>query len=135
MQVGNSEVGHSLIGSGRVVKQDLQKINYDMDKDAFHNNKNLHEFILKVKNSSNNCHLLGLISNGGIHSHIDHIIYFAEMLHYCGIKIFLHLFTDGRDSGMYDSLEFIKQVQEMESKLKNVKLNLKMSFSPILKKL
>ena len=92
-QMGNSEVGHMSIGSGRILYQDLVKINIAIQEYRLQDNivfKNL----LK---SSKNIHLIGLLSDGGVHSHIDHIIAMAQIAEKNGNNVFLHLITDGRD--------------------------------------
>ncbi|MDX4037983.1 2,3-bisphosphoglycerate-independent phosphoglycerate mutase [Aliarcobacter skirrowii] len=92
-QMGNSEVGHMTIGSGRVLYQDLVKIHLAIKNDTLKDN-------IIVKNTiekSNNIHLIGLASDGGVHSHIDHIIALAKIAQNKNKKVWLHLVTDGRD--------------------------------------
>ncbi len=92
-QMGNSEVGHMTIGSGRVLYQDLVKIHLAIKNDTLKDN-------IIVKNTiekSNNIHLIGLASDGGVHSHIDHIIALAKIAENKNKKVWLHLITDGRD--------------------------------------
>ncbi len=92
-QMGNSEVGHMTIGSGRVLYQDLVKIHLAIKNDTLKDN-------IIVKNTiekSNNIHLIGLASDGGVHSHIDHIIALAKIAQNKNKKVWLHLITDGRD--------------------------------------
>jgi len=92
-QMGNSEVGHMTIGSGRVLYQDLVKINMAIENNTLKDNK----VIKSTIKSSNNIHLLGLISDGGVHSHINHIITLAKISKKMGKKVFIHAITDGRD--------------------------------------
>ena len=92
-QMGNSEVGHMTIGSGRVLYQDLVKIHLAIKNDTLKDN-------IIVKNTiekSNNIHLIGLASDGGVHSHIDHIIALSKIAQNKNKKVWLHLITDGRD--------------------------------------
>ena len=92
-QMGNSEVGHMTIGSGRVLYQDLVKIHLAIKNDTLKDNVILKNTIEK----SNNIHLIGLASDGGVHSHIDHIIALAKIAQNKNKKVWLHLITDGRD--------------------------------------
>ncbi|WP_066162284.1 2,3-bisphosphoglycerate-independent phosphoglycerate mutase [Aliarcobacter skirrowii] len=92
-QMGNSEVGHMTIGSGRVLYQDLVKIHLAIKNDTLKDNVIVKNTIEK----SNNIHLIGLASDGGVHSHIDHIIALAKIAQNKNKKVWLHLVTDGRD--------------------------------------
>lgn len=92
-QMGNSEVGHMTIGSGRVLYQDLVKIHLVIKNDTLKDNVIVKNIIEK----SNNIHLIGLASDGGVHSHIDHIIALAKIAQNKNKKVWLHLITDGRD--------------------------------------
>jgi len=92
-QMGNSEVGHMCIGSGRVLYQDLVKVNLAIKDDTLKDN----EILKQTINISNNIHIIGLLSDGGVHSHIDHIIAMAKIASNSSKKVFLHLITDGRD--------------------------------------
>ena len=92
-QMGNSEVGHMTIGSGRVLYQDLVKIHLAIKNDTLKDNVIVKNTIEK----SNNIHLIGLASDGGVHSHIEHIITLAKICENYGKKVWLHLITDGRD--------------------------------------
>jgi 2,3-bisphosphoglycerate-independent phosphoglycerate mutase len=92
-QMGNSEVGHMSIGAGRVLYQDLVKINIALKEDTLKDN----QVLQKTIENSNNIHIIGLLSDGGVHSHINHIIGLAKIAEASGKKVFLHLITDGRD--------------------------------------
>ena len=105
-QMGNSEVGHMTIGSGRVLYQDLVKIHLAIKNDSLKDNSVVKSTIEK----SNNIHLIGLASDGGVHSHIDHIIALAKISENYGKKVWLHLITDGRDVAPDCSKIYIKQV-------------------------
>ena len=96
-QVGNSEVGHMNIGSGRVALQTLPKINQAFKNDDVRTNKKFNQFVTN-HNKNKTVHLVGLCSNGGVHSHSDHIIETAKLLNKNKIKTILHIFSDGRDS-------------------------------------
>jgi 2,3-bisphosphoglycerate-independent phosphoglycerate mutase len=97
-QMGNSEVGHMNLGAGRIVYQDLAKINLAIQEDTLKDEKVIKEALLFAKNNNKAVHFLGLYSNGGVHSHIDHLkglILAAES--YNLDKVYVHAFTDGRD--------------------------------------
>ncbi len=96
-QMGNSEVGHSCIGSGRIIFQDLPRINNAIRDGSLEQNENLQKLILACQKSNNVCHLMGLLSDGGVHSHQDHIIALAKILAKNKINVKLHCFLDGRD--------------------------------------
>jgi len=106
-QMGNSEVGHMSIGSGRILYQDLVKISLALSDGSIKQNKEL-KTLLEI---SNNIHLIGLLSDGGVHSHIDHFMGIADIISKSGKKVFLHLITDGRDVSPTSAQKYIKQVQ------------------------
>jgi len=96
-QMGNSEVGHMNIGAGRVVYMDLGRIGMAIEDGSFASNSALVRFIEALKRSGGAAHLLGMASNGGVHSHIDHMIAAARAIAAAGVPVFLHALTDGRD--------------------------------------
>lgn len=106
-QIGNSEVGHMSIGAGRVIFQDLPKINNAILDGSLEKNPNLQKLIFDLQKSKKSCHLLGLLSDGGVHSHINHIIYLSEILEKNNIKTHIHAFLDGRDVAQKSALEFL----------------------------
>lgn len=108
-QMGNSEVGHMSIGSGRVLYQDLVKINLAIKNDTLKEN----EILTNTIESSNRVHLLGLLSDGGVHSHINHIIGFAKLAKQMGKEVLLHLITDGRDVAPDCAKKYIEQIQSI----------------------
>lgn len=105
-QMGNSEVGHMTIGSGRVLYQDLVKINIALEENTLKDN----EVLKTVVEKSNNVHLLGLISDGGVHSHIDHIIGLAKIAKSADKKVFIHIITDGRDVAPNCATKYIQKL-------------------------
>jgi 2,3-bisphosphoglycerate-independent phosphoglycerate mutase len=107
-QMGNSEVGHMNIGSGRVLVQDLPRIDAAIEDGSLAKNPALQEFIRKVKGGTGVAHLLGLLSPGGVHSHQEHIAAMAKILAKAGIKVFIHVFTDGRDTPPKSALEYLE---------------------------
>ncbi len=96
-QMGNSEVGHTCIGSGQIIFQDLPRINQAINNNQLEQNEILKNLITSCKNNQNTCHLLGLFSDGGVHSHQDHILALAKILAKNKINVKLHCFLDGRD--------------------------------------
>ncbi len=96
--MGNSEVGHLNIGAGRVVMQELPRISHAAEDGSLARAPALVEFIARLKASGGTCHLLGLLSPGGVHSHQEHAVALAKILHEAGVKTVVHAFTDGRDS-------------------------------------
>lgn len=112
-QMGNSEVGHTNIGAGRVVFQDFLKISNDIKYGGAAKNRNIITFMDEVKNSSGRLHLMGLVSDGGVHSHIDHFKGMALIAKSMGIKeVYIHAFTDGRDTPPNSGLSFITELDE-----------------------
>jgi 2,3-bisphosphoglycerate-independent phosphoglycerate mutase len=98
-QMGNSEVGHLTIGSGRVIDQDLQRVNRAVESGALFENEALLRAFRRAKERGGNIHLLGLVSYGGVHSHIDHLRALLELAGREGMeeRTYVHAFTDGRD--------------------------------------
>ncbi|PRD36077.1 UNVERIFIED_CONTAM: 2-3-bisphosphoglycerate-independent phosphoglycerate mutase [Trichonephila clavipes] len=121
-QIGNSEVGHMNIGSGRVVMQSLQRINQEIG--TIENNVNLQSFISNLKSKNGVCHIMGLVSDGGVHSHQKHISTLANKISQYGIKVVIHAFLDGRDtlpnSGKKCIQEFIKSIKGNDIRIATV---------------
>ncbi len=97
-QMGNSEVGHTNIGAGRIVYQDLVKINIAVRDKSFFENDVLKNAFAYAKSKDVNVHLIGLVSDGGVHSHINHLMALCDMANEQEVKTFIHAFTDGRDT-------------------------------------
>ncbi|MBA1420297.1 MAG: 2,3-bisphosphoglycerate-independent phosphoglycerate mutase [Epsilonproteobacteria bacterium] len=106
-QMGNSEVGHMTIGSGRILYQDLVKVSLALDDGSIEENSALNETLEK----SERVHLVGLLSDGGVHSHITHTIGVAKLAASRGKKVFLHLITDGRDVSPTSAKTYVKQIE------------------------
>src|SRR6478609_4830021 len=116
-QMGNSEVGHLNLGAGRVVYQELQRINVAIRDGEFSKNKTLLESINFAKQNNKPFHLLGLVSNGGVHSHINHLKAILDVCQQQGLQqVFIHAFTDGRDCDPRSGLGFIKELEEHANK-------------------
>lgn len=105
-QMGNSEVGHTTIGAGRVIHQMLTRISHSLNNGEFINT----EAYKHISNSKKKLHIIGLYSDGGVHSHGEHIEKLAEIFSKTN-DVCLHLITDGRDCGINDSLEYIKKIE------------------------
>ncbi|GAA7661311.1 2,3-bisphosphoglycerate-independent phosphoglycerate mutase [Helicobacter pylori] len=108
-QMGNSEVGHMCIGAGRVLYQDLVKISLSFQNDGLKNNP----AFLNTIHKSKRVHLMGLMSDGGVHSHIEHFIALALECEKSHKKVCLHLITDGRDVAPKSALTYLKQMQNI----------------------
>ena len=111
-QMGNSEVGHLNLGAGRIVYQELQRINVSIRTGAFAENKNLLEAIHFAKTNDKTLHLIGLVSDGGVHSHIDHLKALTGICAEKGLQnVLVHAFTDGRDTDPKSGLDFLADLQ------------------------
>ncbi len=106
-QMGNSEVGHMTIGAGRVLYQDLVKISLALEDGSIEENEALNMTLQK----SQRVHLIGLLSDGGVHSHIEHTIGLAKLAKHRGKRVFLHLITDGRDVALDSAVHYVKQIE------------------------
>ena len=121
-QMGNSEVGHMNLGAGRIIYQDLAKINLAVQNNTLKNEKTLVEAFEFAKINNRKVHFLGLVSDGGVHSHINHLKGLLEAAEDFGLeKTFVHAFTDGRDVDPKSGIDFIA---DLERFLKNKKAKL-----------
>jgi 2,3-bisphosphoglycerate-independent phosphoglycerate mutase len=112
-QMGNSEVGHLNLGAGRVVYQELQRINVAVRDGSFAKNEPLLNAIRFAKNNNKPFHLIGLVSDGGVHSHINHLKAIIDVCKEEGLKdVFIHAFTDGRDCDPKSGLAFLIELQQ-----------------------
>ena len=112
-QMGNSEVGHLKIGAGRVVYQELQRINVAIRDGSFAKNPVLLESIRFAHSNRKPFHLLGLVSDGGVHSHINHLKAIVDVCKQEGLEnVYIHAFTDGRDTDPKSGLSFIRELDE-----------------------
>lgn len=112
-QMGNSEVGHLNIGAGRIVYQELQRINVAIKKGTLATNPTLLNAIRLAKTNSRPLHLTGLVSDGGVHSHIDHLKAIIRLCKEEGLtEVYVHAFTDGRDTDPKSGIHFLKDLQE-----------------------
>lgn len=112
-QIGNSEVGHLNIGSGRIIYQSLTRISKAISDGDFYENSVLVECMDKAVANGTNLHLAGLLSDGGVHSHINHVIALLKMAKQRGVKkVYLHAFLDGRDVPPKSALTYIAQIEK-----------------------
>ena len=114
-EMGNSEVGHTTIGAGRVIYQNLPRVSLAIKDGSFFENKALLETIKKAKETNSDLHLMGLLSDGGVHSHTDHLYALLELVKKQQVdpeKVFIHIFTDGRDTEPTKGIKFISELQE-----------------------
>jgi len=111
-QMGNSEVGHMNIGAGRVVYQDLVKVNKAVEDGSLGQNETLLQAFAYAKAKNKKVHYIGLVSDGGVHAHIDHLKGLCSIAHENGVEnLLIHAFTDGRDTDPKGGLQYLKNVQ------------------------
>ena len=117
-QMGNSEVGHLNIGAGRVVPQELVRISDAVEDRTLLSNPALVQVCQDVKVKGSKLHLIGLCSEGGVHSHIDHLLGLLDLAQEQGItEVCIHVITDGRDTNPKDGVEAVKKIQNHIDKL------------------
>ena len=109
-QMGNSEVGHLNLGAGRVVYQELSRINRMIRDKSFFDLDGFRKILSYCQKNNKPLHLMGLVSDGGVHSHIDHLLGLVEILDQEGITSYIHAFTDGRDTDPGSGKSFIKML-------------------------
>ena len=112
-QMGNSEVGHMNIGAGRIVYQPLELINKSIEDKDFFQNEEIKKVMHHVKENGSKLHFMGLVSDGGVHSHINHLLALLDMCKQERISnVYVHVFTDGRDVPPKSAYTYIKQVED-----------------------
>lgn len=117
-QMGNSEVGHTNIGAGRIVYQSLELINSKIRDKSFFKNEEFLRVINHVKENNSSLHLIGLLSDGGVHSHINHLFSLLELAKKEKLdKVYIHIFTDGRDVSPTSGISYIKALEDKIKKL------------------
>ncbi len=110
-QMGNSEVGHTNIGAGRVVAMDLGAIDLAVEDGSFARNPALLDFAARVKAAGGTAHLMGVVSDGGVHGHIAHVIAACRALTALGLPVALHAITDGRDVAPSSAVTFVTDLE------------------------
>lgn len=112
-QMGNSEVGHTNIGAGRICYQELTRISKEIEEGEFFKNEELVKAIKNVKENNSSLHLMGLLSDGGVHSHNSHLYALLKLAKQNGIeKVYIHAFLDGRDTPPTSGTEYIKELNQ-----------------------
>ncbi len=114
-QMGNSEVGHMNIGAGRIISMDLGQIDLEIENKNFFKNKNLLKHLQNIKKNNGRAHLMGLLSNGGVHGHINHLITSIQLFQSHDVPVILHLITDGRDVAPQSAIEFVNKINPLLS--------------------
>ena len=118
-QMGNSEVGHLTIGSGRIIEQELVRITNVVEKNQLNQVTELNELADKLKQNNGTLHITGLCSDGGVHSHIDHLLGLIKWASEAGLKkVAIHVITDGRDTPAKSALSYLKRIDEYIKKYK-----------------
>jgi 2,3-bisphosphoglycerate-independent phosphoglycerate mutase len=118
-QMGNSEVGHLNIGAGRVINQDIARINLSIENNNFFKNEALQANFSHLSNNNKSLHLLGLLSDGGVHSHIDHFKAMIKLAKQQNLKkVFVHAFLDGRDTPPKSAEKFINELENYCAEIK-----------------
>ena len=117
-QMGNSEVGHTNIGAGRIVYQELTRITKEINEGKFFENSELKNAMDNAKKEGKALHIVGLLSDGGVHSHIDHLFALLKMAKNNGLEnVYVHAILDGRDTPPTSAIEYVK---ELEEKMKEI---------------
>lgn len=112
-QMGNSEVGHMNIGAGRIVYQPLELINKSIEDKEFFQNEEIKNVMRHVKENASKLHLMGLVSDGGVHSHINHLLALLDMCKQEQVtNVYVHVFTDGRDVPPKSAYTYIKKIED-----------------------
>nr|YP_009393260.1 phosphoglycerate mutase [Symphyocladiella dendroidea]ARW61822.1 phosphoglycerate mutase [Symphyocladiella dendroidea] len=119
-QMGNSEVGHTTIGAGRVINQDLVRIKKSIDTKEFFKNEIIHQLFQKVNIRKSKLHIIGLCSDGGVHSHIDHLKAIIQITKQYNNEVCLHLITDGRDTKAQVANQFLNIVHKEITNYENI---------------
>ena len=121
-QMGNSEVGHLNLGAGRVVWQDLPRINRAIADGSLASSPVLNAFITQLRASGGTCHLVGLVSPGGVHAHQDHIVALSKIVAGAGVPVRIHAITDGRDTPPKSAVRSIETLEAALSGIDNVSI-------------
>nr|YP_009391593.1 phosphoglycerate mutase [Laurenciella marilzae]ARW59737.1 phosphoglycerate mutase [Laurenciella marilzae] len=121
-QVGNSEVGHTTIGAGRTINQDLVRIQQSINEKDFFNNITIHNMCKNITTRKSQLHIIGLCSDGGVHSHINHLKAIIQIIKNYKHHTCLHLITDGRDTKDKIAITFLDQIQEEIKDFNNINI-------------
>lgn len=124
--IGSSEVGHSSIGSGRLVNQELSLVDKEIATKEFYKNQIIHDFIRQVQDRDGTLHFIGLVSNGGVHSHVEHLYALFKILKDVKFHktVYVHVITDGRDTSPKSAMQYVK---ELQSKINQIGIDAKIA--------
>ena len=111
-QMGNSEVGHTNIGAGRVVAMDLGQIDLAIEEGSFFHNPHLVDWMAAIKDKGGRAHLMGVVSDGGVHGHLNHMVAAAKACTDAGLDVLIHAITDGRDVPPKSALDYLAELSE-----------------------
>ncbi len=121
-QMGNSEVGHLNIGAGRIVYQDLTRISRSIEDGTFFTNPVFHDALRKIRQSNGKLHLMGLVSDGGVHSHNSHLYALIKLAKQEHVDVCIHAFMDGRDTPPQSGIEYLQQLEDELARLQHGKV-------------
>ncbi len=121
-QMGNSEVGHMTIGAGRIILQTLPRIDKAIADGELERHIRIRKFSTNLHKSRGNCHMMGLLSDGGVHAHMDHLIALARIMNQEGITTFIHAIMDGRDTPPKSGKHYLQQLEESIKGLEHVSI-------------
>jgi len=121
-QMGNSEVGHLNLGAGRIVNQNTLRISSAIETGSLSSNLGLENFIKRLKTNGGTCHLMGLISSGGVHSHQEQVAAIANIIAKAGVPVAIHAFMDGRDTPPRSGCDHIRKFEESLSETDNIQI-------------
>ena len=120
--MGNSEVGHLNIGAGRIIYQDMTRIDVAIEDGSFHKNPVFNDLFEKIHKSGGVLHLIGLVSDGGVHSHIHHLKSLCQLAGKFGLNIRIHCIMDGRDTDPHSGINYIEDVQKAIADNPNIRI-------------
>jgi 2,3-bisphosphoglycerate-independent phosphoglycerate mutase len=109
-QMGNSEVGHMTMGAGRIIEQDMTRINHALERGELSTNVVVQETLAAVEKNGGTLHLMGLVSDGGVHSHVNHLIALLDHCGRRGIRPAVHAFLDGRDTPPRSGADYVRDL-------------------------
>ncbi|MBU1247184.1 MAG: 2,3-bisphosphoglycerate-independent phosphoglycerate mutase, partial [Proteobacteria bacterium] len=114
--MGNSEVGHMNIGAGRIVYQDMTRIDLALEQDTLKDNRVLADLMQAAKLAGGRLHFMGLLSDGGVHSHQNHLYALIELAKARGVEVLVHCFLDGRDTPPSSGADYLRQLVDFISR-------------------
>ena len=120
--MGNSEVGHLNIGAGRIVYQDMTRIDVALEDGSLFHNPVLQDMLERTRRSGGRLHLAGLLSDGGVHSHINHLVALCAMAFAAGVPVRIHCFMDGRDTPPQSGASYVRSLLEQIVSMKDVRV-------------